>query len=225
MLKQFLQGAGGVGGAILPIEFVTSASDSTPTATSSYTATYTSTELPNCQSGDIAILAISDDATETFTVSAGWTAIYTDSEFDAVSSASLYYRVLTGTFPTTTITNTIGITAFSTSIAVYRNATYNTTVFTGANIKDPAAVTTTDNGAVIIVMHGKDDPGTGTLTPPSGYTVREEIFGGDSAYSTTWIADKITGITASSTDPAAIGGTFTNKNFMRIATLSLDEAT
>lgn len=223
MLFRNIIGAGGFNTPIgTTVQFVVSASDSSPTQQSSYTATYNTTNLPGCQNGDIAILAISDDLSETFTVSAGWTSIYADSAFDGTSAAALYYRVLTGSFPTTTITNNVGNTAMSTSVAVYRNATYNTTTTTGTNTKDPASVTTTADGAVVVVLHGQDDSGTGTLTTSSGYTEREETFAGNNSYSTTYIQDKLADITAGTTDPGAIGGTFAATNVMRVATISLD---
>lgn len=131
--------------------------------------------LDNLQAGDLLLLFLSDDLTQSFSnLSSGWTQMYFSSGFSGTSTVAGFYKTITNANPSFSISgSTSG--AISSVMIAFRNAGFDAASIS-LNSSDPPAVSTASGDAVVTVLHYQDDNSKKTPTDADLPTIGANNF-------------------------------------------------
>jgi hypothetical protein len=112
--------------------------------------------LDDLQSGDLLMLFLSDDVTQTLSnLSSGWTQMYFNSGFSGTSTVAGFYKTITNANSSFSIDgSTSG--AISSAMIAFRNAAFDAASIT-FNSSNPPSILTSSGDAVVTVLHYQDD--------------------------------------------------------------------
>jgi hypothetical protein len=200
-----------------PIQFLGSATSSVSSAGSGRPVSYASNAISGVQSGDLLIVMISDDFSNTLTIPSGWTTAFNNSGFDGTSTATLVYKITDSSSTAFSLTTpSLGIP--SSVMFAFRNAIWGGFQNSGTNtLTAPTITVSANNSALVLCAFGQDS--TPLYTFPSGYT-GTSVGSGSSDRSVSGMCYQLS-ISSGSVSPGSFGGA-TAANTMRVTTVQLN---
>lgn len=184
--------------------------------------TYGSSAVSNVESGDLMLVFLSDDFSSIWATPAGWTLVFGDSGFDGTSSAYFWYKYATSsdTSFNASRTNTVNCTPTST-LTVYRNATYISYSNSGINISTPPSVSITNSNSAVVINAFCQDEIAAVLVSPEGYSPATTTYALPNDTGSIGTAHKISFSAPTTETPGSFTGVSIG-NFMRTTSVLLE---
>jgi len=110
------------------------------------------------QSGDLLLVFISDDLTQTLSnLSSGWTEAYKSTGHAGSSTIAAYYKTVSSSDTSFSIDGSSSSGAASSVMMAFRNASFASAAVSTSDRDDPPSVSTSSGDAVVIALHYQDD--------------------------------------------------------------------
>ena len=124
-----------------------------------------SSAISGVQSGDLLLVFISDDVTQTLSsLSSGWTEAYKSTGHAGTSTIAAYYKTATSSDTSFSIDGSVFNNCATTVMMAFRNASFGSASVSTTDRDDPPSVSTSSGDAVVIALHYQDDNSRATPT-------------------------------------------------------------